>query len=129
MQAGGRQVHHKQPVVFPEMGVPPILLISCFAAWGVAANMTDPLGIWIGIAVARMPTAREAAADGLRAVNFSATIVRLVRNQHYRYGLVAQMTLFSNLEETDLETRPGSHMTRPREAFDGSRRRKQFDQF
>ena len=50
-------MHHKQPVVFPEMGVPPILLISCFAAWGVAANMTDPLGIWIGIAVARMPTA------------------------------------------------------------------------
>ncbi len=44
-------------------------------------------------------------------------------------GISATMTLFSNLEETDLETRPGSHMTRPREAFDGSRRGKQFDQF
>ena len=87
-------MHHKQLFVFPEMGVPLLLLISCFGAWGVAANMTDPLGIWIGIAMARMPTAREAAADGPRAVNFSATIVRLVRNQHYRCGVVAQ--IFNN---------------------------------
>ena len=77
-------MHHKQPFVSPEIGVPLILLISCFAAWGVAANMTDPLGIWIGIAMARMPTARESAAEGPRAVNLSATIVRLVRHRHYR---------------------------------------------
>lgn len=33
----------KQPIVYPEMRVVFILLITCFAAWGVAANMTDPL--------------------------------------------------------------------------------------
>ncbi|MCB2426329.1 L-fucose:H+ symporter permease [Methylophaga pinxianii] len=33
----------KQPFVYPEMRVVFVLLITCFAAWGVAANMTDPL--------------------------------------------------------------------------------------
>lgn len=33
----------KQPFVYPEMRLVFILLITCFAAWGVAANMTDPL--------------------------------------------------------------------------------------
>jgi FHS family L-fucose permease-like MFS transporter len=33
----------KQPFVYPEMRLVFILLIICFAAWGVAANMTDPL--------------------------------------------------------------------------------------
>jgi MFS transporter, FHS family, L-fucose permease len=46
--------------------------------------------IWIGIAMVRMPTAREAVAEGPRPVNFGATIGRLVRNAHYRYGVVAQ---------------------------------------
>ncbi len=33
----------KQPLVYPDKVIPFILLITCFAAWGVAANMTDPL--------------------------------------------------------------------------------------
>ncbi|WP_298776071.1 L-fucose:H+ symporter permease [uncultured Shewanella sp.] len=33
----------KVPLIFPTMRLPFILLIICFAAWGVAANMTDPL--------------------------------------------------------------------------------------
>jgi MFS transporter, FHS family, L-fucose permease len=45
-QAGeeeGAHMQQKQPFVYPDMVLPFILLISCFAAWGVAANMTDPL--------------------------------------------------------------------------------------
>lgn len=33
----------RQPFVYPEMRVVFVLLVLCFAAWGVAANMTDPL--------------------------------------------------------------------------------------
>ncbi|MCL1125168.1 L-fucose:H+ symporter permease [Shewanella surugensis] len=33
----------KPPLIFPKMRLPFILLLVCFAAWGVAANMTDPL--------------------------------------------------------------------------------------
>jgi FHS family L-fucose permease-like MFS transporter len=33
----------KQPLVYQDKVIPFILLIICFAAWGVAANMTDPL--------------------------------------------------------------------------------------
>ena len=33
----------KQPFVYPEMRMVFVLLVLCFAAWGVAANMTDPL--------------------------------------------------------------------------------------
>ena len=33
----------KTPFVFGNMVVPFVLLVCCFAAWGVAANMTDPL--------------------------------------------------------------------------------------
>lgn len=33
----------KQPFIYKGMKVPFILLVTCFAAWGVAANMTDPL--------------------------------------------------------------------------------------
>jgi FHS family L-fucose permease-like MFS transporter len=36
-------VEQKQPFVYREMIVPFALLVTCFAAWGVAANMTDPL--------------------------------------------------------------------------------------
>ena len=35
--------HTKTPLVSKEMVVPFILLVLCFAAWGAAANMTDPL--------------------------------------------------------------------------------------
>lgn len=30
------------PMLFKEAVVPFCLLVTCFAAWGVAANMTDP---------------------------------------------------------------------------------------
>jgi FHS family L-fucose permease-like MFS transporter len=33
----------KTPLVHRNMAVPFVLLITCFAAWGVAANMTDSL--------------------------------------------------------------------------------------
>ncbi|WP_299494088.1 L-fucose:H+ symporter permease [uncultured Shewanella sp.] len=33
----------KIPLIFPTMRLPFLLLLICFAAWGVAANMTDPL--------------------------------------------------------------------------------------
>lgn len=33
----------RQPFVYPEMRMVFVLLVLCFAAWGVAANMTDPL--------------------------------------------------------------------------------------
>lgn len=33
----------EQPFLHPGMKVPFVLLVSCFAAWGLAANMTDPL--------------------------------------------------------------------------------------
>jgi FHS family L-fucose permease-like MFS transporter len=33
----------KTPIVDRDMVLPFVLLITCFAAWGVAANMTDPL--------------------------------------------------------------------------------------
>jgi MFS transporter, FHS family, L-fucose permease len=48
------------------------------------------VAIWIGIALTRMPTPREAAAAGPRPVNLTATLGRLVRNAHYRYGVIAQ---------------------------------------
>ncbi|KGJ99387.1 MULTISPECIES: L-fucose:H+ symporter permease [Pseudoalteromonas] len=35
--------HTQTPLVSKEMVVPFILLVLCFAAWGAAANMTDPL--------------------------------------------------------------------------------------
>lgn len=35
--------HTQTPLVSQEMVVPFILLVLCFAAWGAAANMTDPL--------------------------------------------------------------------------------------
>lgn len=33
----------KPPLVYRDKVVPFVLLVTCFAAWGVAANMTDPL--------------------------------------------------------------------------------------
>lgn len=37
------QSNERQPFVYANMRLAFILLITCFAAWGVAANMTDPL--------------------------------------------------------------------------------------
>src|SRR5512133_3980183 len=33
----------KAPLVYPKLGIPFVLLILCFAAWGAAANLTDVL--------------------------------------------------------------------------------------
>ncbi|RFC62082.1 L-fucose:H+ symporter permease [Fulvimarina endophytica] len=33
----------RPPFFYPGMTVPFVLLVTCFAAWGIAANMTDPL--------------------------------------------------------------------------------------
>jgi FHS family L-fucose permease-like MFS transporter len=35
--------HEKPKLVYPKLGVPFILLVLCFAAWGSAANLTDVL--------------------------------------------------------------------------------------
>lgn len=48
------------------------------------------LAIWIAIFLTRMPTEREAHAEGPRDVDFSATLSRLVANRHYSFGVVAQ---------------------------------------
>ncbi|WP_417553074.1 L-fucose:H+ symporter permease [Marinomonas fungiae] len=37
------QANEREPFVYANMRLAFILLITCFAAWGVAANMTDPL--------------------------------------------------------------------------------------
>ncbi|RDL45259.1 L-fucose:H+ symporter permease [Marinomonas piezotolerans] len=37
------QTNEREPFVYANMRLAFILLITCFAAWGVAANMTDPL--------------------------------------------------------------------------------------
>src|SRR5829696_7238222 len=39
-QAGPQR---KAPLVYPKLGVPFVLLVLCFAAWGSAANLTDVL--------------------------------------------------------------------------------------
>jgi MFS transporter, FHS family, L-fucose permease len=39
----GHNMNTKTPFIYRDMVVPFILLVMCFAAWGVAANMTDPL--------------------------------------------------------------------------------------
>ncbi len=46
--------------------------------------------IWIAIALVKMPTPREKAAGGPREIHFTATLGRLLRNPHYRYGVIAQ---------------------------------------
>ncbi|WP_256949022.1 hypothetical protein, partial [Staphylococcus aureus] len=53
------------------------------------------VAIWVGIALVRMPTPREAAEAAVaaaepRPVAFGPTLGRLVRNAHYRWGVVAQ---------------------------------------
>lgn len=46
--------------------------------------------LWIAIALIKMPTPREKAAGGPREIHFTATLGRLLRNPHYRYGVIAQ---------------------------------------
>lgn len=48
------------------------------------------LAIWIAILLTRMPTEREAAAEGPRSVKFGPTLGRLLANRHYRFGVIAQ---------------------------------------
>lgn len=47
------------------------------------------VAIWIAIAVIPMPTKRELTAEG-HEVHFGATLRRLLRNRHYRFGVIAQ---------------------------------------
>ncbi|AUH34435.1 L-fucose:H+ symporter permease [Paracoccus tegillarcae] len=48
------------------------------------------LAIWVAIFLTRMPTEREAVAQGPRDVNFGATLKRLLANRHYSFGVIAQ---------------------------------------
>src|SRR3954470_4674488 len=41
--AQGSPRQHKPGLVYPGLTVPFILLVTCFAAWGAAANLTDVL--------------------------------------------------------------------------------------
>ncbi|MFV0293067.1 MAG: L-fucose:H+ symporter permease [Paracoccus sp. (in: a-proteobacteria)] len=47
------------------------------------------LAIWITILLIPMPTRREQTAEG-HEVHFVATMKRLLKNQHYRFGVIAQ---------------------------------------
>lgn len=47
------------------------------------------VAIWIAIAIIPMPTKRELTVEG-HEVHFSATLRRLLRNRHYRFGVIAQ---------------------------------------
>ncbi len=48
------------------------------------------VAIWIAIVLTRMPTEREARAEGPREVHFTATLGRLLGNRHYSFGVIAQ---------------------------------------
>lgn len=48
------------------------------------------LAIWVAIALTRMPTEREASAEGPREINFGAALRRLLSNRHYVFGVIAQ---------------------------------------
>jgi len=47
------------------------------------------VAIWIAIAVIPMPTKREMTPEG-HEIHFGATLRRLLRNRHYRFGVIAQ---------------------------------------
>ncbi len=47
------------------------------------------VAIWIAIAVIPMPTRRELTPEG-HEIHFGATLRRLIRNRHYRFGVIAQ---------------------------------------
>lgn len=46
--------------------------------------------IWVAIAFSRMPVVQEREAETETRVDFMATLGRLLRNPHYRWGVVAQ---------------------------------------
>ena len=46
--------------------------------------------IWAAILFRRIPTGHEAVASGLDDVNFGPTLRRLLANNHYRFGVIAQ---------------------------------------
>lgn len=46
--------------------------------------------IWIAIYMTRMPTEREAAADGPRELHFGASVRRLMKRRRYVFGVIAQ---------------------------------------
>lgn len=45
--------------------------------------------IWVAIAAIPMPTKRELTPEG-HEIHFGATLRRLLRNRHYRFGVIAQ---------------------------------------
>ena len=45
--------------------------------------------IWVAIAAIPMPTKRELTPEG-HQIHFGATLRRLLRNRHYRFGVIAQ---------------------------------------
>ena len=86
------------PATLEERAAMPAEQLEAIQTGELAAVMAPYVGfafvlvaIWIGIALVRMPTAREAAAEGNpRPVDFGATVGRLARNAHYRFGVIAQ---------------------------------------
>jgi FHS family L-fucose permease-like MFS transporter len=48
------------------------------------------VAIWMAIALTRMPTGNERSGERGGGVDFRSTLRRLVDNQHYRYGVLAQ---------------------------------------
>lgn len=46
--------------------------------------------IWLAIALLKVPKTHEATAEDLQDVHFGATLGRLFRNRHYRFGVIAQ---------------------------------------
>lgn len=46
--------------------------------------------IWLAIALIKVPQSHEAVATDLQQVHFGRTLQRLLRNPHYRYGVIAQ---------------------------------------
>lgn len=48
------------------------------------------VAIWIAIALRPMPTRQEAVVEGDSSTDLVATLGRLMRNAHYRYGVIAQ---------------------------------------
>lgn len=48
------------------------------------------VALWVAIALVRMPTAHDKPVSGVEEIHFTATLGRLMRNGHYRYGVIAQ---------------------------------------
>lgn len=84
------------PSTGPERAAMPPEELRAIQAAELDAVMTPYVGlafvllaIWIGIALARMPERREAAPEG-GGTDFRSALGRLLRNGHYRWGVVAQ---------------------------------------